>query len=492
MIPAATFKHLINSLDMGTATAEKDPLLPVAQIRTQEFYDLYINDRIDLVRGIKGAGKTAIYRVFYILKDNMEEKDDLFCIFGVENQGNPVFNNFKGYFSNFSSSEFEAFWILYFLSLIRSEISNNSKLKKIINNNDTFEKLEAYWKKLDVPFVQEKTSLTDLVQSVIDKIKLELKVSTSNNQCSFGPGLDIQLNHPKQEYRRPIYISDFRDFICELLGKHHFRIWIMLDRLDEVFNRLSPEEENGLKGLLKAAYNFSQPELRIKVFLRDDIISQLANAKEGFTALTHVTDRASATMKWSKENILFLIVKRLFSIESIQRFYQIETARIDSDESYRLCSFNTVFPKKIGRSTSLDWIINSLADSNGIVTPRDVINLLNMAKSFEFKKFNLNETDKEYLLSTESLKSALDQLSIDKKGNFLMAEFPHMREIILKLEGTYSNHTNQSLEKIYGSDWYKSISDLKGIGLIKHDTKKGRYIIPKIWRKGLGITQGKA
>lgn len=40
MIDKNNFESLINALNLGTSTAEKDPLLPSAQIRTQEFYDL--------------------------------------------------------------------------------------------------------------------------------------------------------------------------------------------------------------------------------------------------------------------------------------------------------------------------------------------------------------------------------------------------------------------------------------------------------------------
>lgn len=63
MLDQKTFESVIGEFNLGTSTAEKDPLLPAAEIRTQEFYDLWMYDRIDIVRGIKGAGKTALYRV---------------------------------------------------------------------------------------------------------------------------------------------------------------------------------------------------------------------------------------------------------------------------------------------------------------------------------------------------------------------------------------------------------------------------------------------
>lgn len=492
MIDAKTFEILISAFDVGTATAEKDPLLPVAQIRTQEFDDLWCYDRIDIIRGIKGSGKTALYRVFSILKEKSEEYN-LFCIFGVEDIGDPVFKKFKKHFSKFTSAEFESFWSLYFLSLIRAEIEQNKKLHCIIENKKHADQLEVFWQQLDVPYDKEKKSLYEIVNSVIEHFKVSMKVETNpTGSITYKPEIDIGLRKENVDKGNPIYVGDFRETVCNLLAQKKYRIWIMLDRLDEVFQRLSKVEENGLKGLLKAAYNFSKPELRIKVFLRDDIIRQLANSEDGFTALTHVTDRASNTMRWTKDNILLLVVKRIFAHSSIQKHYSIDTNKLDNDSKYRESCFYQVFPKKIGKLPTLDWMMNVLADGNGIVTPRDVIGILNFAKSTEFKKFQLEKKDKEHLISVESLKKAFEDLSIEKKDNFLMAEFPHMRDNILKLEGSYSIHTAQSLENMYGTNWNKIVANFKSIGLIKHYPQKGYYKIPKLWIKGLGITQGKA
>ncbi len=60
-------ENFLDAFDLGASTAEKDTLLESAQIETQEFNDLYRHDRIDIVRGMKGSGKTALYRLFFFL-----------------------------------------------------------------------------------------------------------------------------------------------------------------------------------------------------------------------------------------------------------------------------------------------------------------------------------------------------------------------------------------------------------------------------------------
>lgn len=497
MITKENFDYLINQFDLGTSTAEKDPLLPAAQIRTQQFYDLW-KDRIDIVRGIKGAGKTALYRVFYLLSEDLAKEDNIFCIFGVEPTGDPVFRHFRTYFSQFTALEFEKFWTLYFLFLIRDKINEDRKLQTLITNAADAENLERLWKSLDVPYERKHDGLLGVIESILESFSSVKKIEpgiqvTQNNDgsvtCKSGIGVEFC---KAQKINEPKYIGDIRVALCTLLKKQNFKIWIMLDRLDEVFPRRSKEEENGLKGLLKAAYNLSEPELRIKVFLRDDIIEQLATSTDGFAALTHVTDRSSPTLTWAKEKILLLIVKRVCSSKPIALHYSVDSALIENDSTYRESVFYNMFPKKIGKFVTLDWLINALSDGNGIVTPRDIIDLFNFAKAEEYKNFQLNPGDREFLVDIESMKKALEQLSSEKRNKYLMAEFPHMRDSILKLEGSYSIHTVQSLEKIFGSDWKKITADLISIGLLKHDPKKARYRIPKIWVKGLRITQGQA
>ena len=109
MIDSETLGWLLPQFDLGTSTAENDPLLEAAKIETQEFHDLYWKDRIDIIRGIKGSGKTAIYRLFSFLRDYMVEKKGLFCVFGVEPTGDPIFRLYQKEFEEFNEIEFENF-----------------------------------------------------------------------------------------------------------------------------------------------------------------------------------------------------------------------------------------------------------------------------------------------------------------------------------------------------------------------------------------------
>ena len=66
--------------------------------------------------------------------------------------------------------------------------------------------------------------------------------------------------------------------------KSDLYLWLMVDRLDELFARRSDTETRALRGLLRTLTLFRSDRIRVKVFLRDDILEQIV-AGQGFTAL---------------------------------------------------------------------------------------------------------------------------------------------------------------------------------------------------------------
>lgn len=486
---------LLSYFDLGASTAENDPLLESAKIETQEFNDLYWHDRIDLIRGIKGSGKTALYRLFSLLQNYIIEKRNTYCVFGVEPSGDPIFKLYQDDFKKFNEYEFENFWSIYFISLVYNLIYSTKNLKTLLK--DDLDQLDQILLKMGLKFNKDGFSRRDSIISYLKTISnskmsfgIKAEIDPFTNSPSITPIFEISPKEAAYLSSRPMYIADFRDELANILNRYEVKIWVMLDRLDEVFPHRSEIEKSGLRSLLKASYNFSHPNLRTKIFMRDDIIAYLA--ADGFTALTHVTDRSSSTMSWSKDELLYLIIKRISAIEVLRSYYNIDKDRINIDQNYRDSLFSNIFSAKIGKTNTMDWLYTNCSDSNNIVTPRDMIDFLKFAKSEQYKKNKINPKNQEFLISEESFKKALDDLSVHKKDTFLFAEFPHLKEVFLKFEGAYSEYDKQSLELLLGSDFMKTVDDLRGIGFIKHIPKSGTYKISGIWRKGLNIRRGKA
>jgi hypothetical protein len=281
-----------------------------------------------------------------------------------------------------------------------------------------------------------------------------------------------------------------RDKMIELAKSGNIRCWILLDRLDEVFLRRSDTEMKGLRGLLRAAYRFSDPSLRVKVFVRDDIFDTLASG--GFTALTHIADRSSSIMSWSDEKLLLLVAKRLSNIPRVASYFQFRPKDVDGNREYQVNIFYTIFPKRIGRQATLEWLITQLRDGNGQVTPRDVIDTLNVSRTKQLRLFETKKEVPKHFIEEEALRAALDEISHDKRDKFLFAEFPHLQDDIRLFQGGYSNYDSVALETLLGSEYRKKVDRLRAIGFLGFDKKKALWKVPLIWRKGLEITRGKA
>ena len=75
---------LLSNFDLGSSVAEVDHLLESARVETSVFDDL-LADRVDLIPGTKGSGKTALYRIFVdFLPDLMLQNRRVVIAHGVQ------------------------------------------------------------------------------------------------------------------------------------------------------------------------------------------------------------------------------------------------------------------------------------------------------------------------------------------------------------------------------------------------------------------------
>ncbi|MBC8029431.1 MAG: hypothetical protein H7Z16_04915 [Pyrinomonadaceae bacterium] len=86
------FKHqtaanLLRALDLGSSIAEQDTLLESARVETSAFSDL-LQDRVDLIPGTKGSGKSALFRIFVdFLPERLLAQRKVVIAHGVQKHG---------------------------------------------------------------------------------------------------------------------------------------------------------------------------------------------------------------------------------------------------------------------------------------------------------------------------------------------------------------------------------------------------------------------
>ena len=504
-------KHVLSCMTLGSSVAEQDELLESARVETSVLTDL-LNDKVDLIPGTKGSGKSALYRIFVdFLPDALLQRQKVVIAHGVQSAGDSVFHVHKMDFGRMNEDEFVNFWCIYLVSLANEHFVKGARYSKFLKPcSAEVQAFRQACKRARIPEFEDQKSLRDVLGWVLavmgswrPKVKYRPPGHAGEVEVLLFETAQTSASESRRIRRRdnlPQYVHAVKQTLESLLEKAGLSLWLMIDRLDEIFPRRSPVETRALRGLLRTLRIFESSRIRLKVFLRDDIFEQVVADGKGFTALTHITARQADTLRWSPEQILTMIVKRLYASENVRQYLKVDLDRLSASRGYREKAFYKVFPPTVDRgsrrSSTLRWIYNHTADGRGVVTPRDVIDLLTKARQRQQDEFGADisgETD--YIIGSTAIKYGLRELSKRRRTTFLEAEFPHLLQHIIKFVGGKAEYDERSMIRLFGKKWASIADDLVSIGLLRRETKRDASItfkIPFVYREGLEVTQGKA
>ncbi len=503
-------EDLLMQSNLGSSVAESDNLLEVARIENSAFADL-VNDRIDLVPGTKGSGKSALFRIFVdFLPDFLLKQKKVVVAHGVQAPGDPVFHAFSDQFEKLSESEFVSFWCIYLVSLAHEQFLKGPRYAQLLQNaNDEIQIFRRACERAKIPEIKGSKTLRSILEWSLHVLKVwrpkltyRLPEGAGDLELDLFGKPPLQKPTPKDsddDADLPQYVTEIKDALEAVLKKSQLSLWLMVDRLDEIFPRRSETERKALRGLLRAMRYFASDQIRVKIFLRDDMLDQLVRGPEGFTALTHVTARQADTLRWTIDQILAMLVKRLFANDNLAKYLKVNRQRINASASYRAECFGKVFSPTVFRgpkqSPTIKWIFTRCADGRGVVTPRDVLDLVIRAKQ---KQQDLCAGDPEgmtdWIISPSAIRYGFEQLSERKLQTYLQAEFPHLREQIEKFIGGKTDYGEAALRDLLGEHWRPIADDLVAIGFLSKRTKADAdvYSIPILYKHGLRVTLGQA
>ncbi len=502
--------RILRQLDVGSSVAETDHLLEAARVETSVFSDLFA-DRVDLIPGTKGSGKSALYRIFVDFLPKLLLRDRKVVIaHGVHAHGDSVFHAFNDRFGRLSENDFVNFWCVYLVSLTHEHFLKDPKYANYLTacgqDIDGFRRACTAAK---IPQIEARLSLRDVLDWVLNAIsrlrpKVTYKIPQEGGEVQLDLFPEVQPSkRGAKDEPEPGEIPRFMDEITRcleaILLKADLHLWLMMDRLDEIFPRRSAIETKALRGLLRTLRIFEAPHIRLKIFLRDDIFDQITSTKSGFTALTHVTARQADSLRWSEEQILTLIVKRLFAGQPLREYLGVDGEKLAASQQYQRECFNLVFPATVHRgphqSDTLRWIYNHTKDGRDVVTPRDVIDLLVRARQHQQDEFEADSNGTaDWIIGPSAILYGLSELSKRKKDTFLKAEFPHFWPHIEKFTNGKTEYTERALRTLLGRSAAETTENLVGIGFL---TKRVRgadltFQIPHLYREALELTQGLA
>lgn len=495
--------ELLADLDLGSGVAETDNLLEAARIETSVFDDL-IADRVDLIPGTKGSGKTALYRILVdFLPDTLLRHRRVVLAHGVSTRQDTVFLAFKEQFDKLDESDFVDFWCVYLASLANEQFIRNLTFDGYLHDCSTqVERFRIAYRNANIPELDRPRTLKEIISwslAVVKKLKPKVVWKAPEDigqfELQFGETEATPTRRQQSEPKLPLLINELVDALGAVLDASDLSIWLMIDRLDELFARRSATERKALRALLTTTRLFSSERIRVKIFLRDDILEQIV-AGDGFTALSHVASRRSDTLRWTEDQLLSMVVRRIFANPRFRKAFRPDEKRLLHSIEYQKQIFYQIFEDTVYRppnqSPTMRWIYNHIKDGRGVVTPRDVINLVARAGQWQRDEYRRTpDTETARLISGKAVLYGLSELSKEKKTLYLEAEFPHKWKLISKFVGGGSEYSERALRRIMGAKWQEVADDLVSMGVLERASRKGArtFKIPFVYRAGLECTQ---
>jgi len=477
-------KEILTKLDLGSSVAEHDEALKQYFVETETFRSL-INDKVDVVAGDKGTGKSALYKILRERKSQIPELVDVEIISAFNPTGTPVFQRLSEG-DILSEEEYIKVWKAYFLALAGNWIlefadgdytKDMERLNRILTQADLRtgdDSARGVFSKIMTRVLQalrvktvEGTGKVPLFE-LSGKLEFALESASSN-----GLGFDH---------------DEALRLLERVLTDMNVKVWLALDRLDEAFQGRPTLEKPVLRALLRAYLDMQEySTIRLKLFIRRDLFGRIISG--GFVNLTHVNAR-KVEIVWDIADLFSLLYKRL-----IQNVSFVKSIGMQGQSPQAL--FGAIFPEKVvagsKRPTTWIWMTTRIEDANQIRPPRNLIDLI--LKSREAQLRQEDRSPREYvkgmpLITAEAIKGGYEKLSDERVEDTLLAESGEYAEVIELFRNGKAEHNLESLTEIIKDDVTAKSEYLRSIGFLG---KLGsNYKIPMLYRRGLSITQGKA
>jgi hypothetical protein len=483
-------KALLRHLDLGNSVAEFDQALDRYFVETEAFRALSL-DKVDIIAGEKGTGKTALFRIFQKRYTSIPQLKNVEVVPGFNPAGNPVFQRLA-HEPPLTEGQYVSVWKTYLLSLVSNWILE-------LYDPDLTPKM----RQLDSLLVQVGLrSKDDSAQTVFSKVVNlfnRLRPRSAEIQFSLSES-GIPIVAPKLQFEPEVPSNDAPDVVPhekalgelnQVLDEADLTAWIVLDRLDEAFQGFPSVEVPALRALLRTFLDLlAFPRIRLKLFVRNDLFRKVIQG--GFVNLTHVNAR-KMEIRWEEDDLLSLFCQR---VRESPRFMTDLSLAARSDKEL----FDAIFPAKVDQGarkpTTWTWMMSRIRDGNRIKPPRNLIDLAIKAKEAQIR--SEERTAREYapglaIIEADAIRRAQRALSEQRVQDTVLAEAADLAPVIEKFRDGKAEHNDATLAALLGvplQNVRNSVKPLLDMGFLEEvgDTFK----IPMLFRDGLQITQGKA
>ncbi|MFL0672014.1 MAG: P-loop ATPase, Sll1717 family [Erythrobacter sp.] len=475
-------------LDLGSSVAEFDQQLETYFIETQPFREL-VGGKKDIIAGDKGTGKTAIFKILHNRYTHIPELRGIVVLPAFNLKGSPIFQSLAE-MDALDEAEYIKLWNAFFLSLIGNWVLKYNKFKpksKLALLDEILRGLELRSDADGVQPIFQK--VLDRVGRLFDWKSAEAEVSVSLSGIVIKPKVD--LNNDAEKRKASVGVAASLRLLSECLKELGKTVWVAMDRLDEAFQGFPETEIPALRALLRTYLDMEEfDQIKLKLFVRRDLFARVVAG--GFVNLTHVNSRKMEVI-WDDEDLKTLLCRR---IKGNKEFCErMEISGLGDSQI-----FERIFPKQVDQGERKPetwvWMMGRIQDSNGVKPPRNLIDLVTMARDAQLRKEDreprvIGEADD--VIEPDAFRRALTKLSETRVTDTLLAEAKHQAPLIERFRNGKAEHTRVTIAKLLGieeADVEAELKPLIALGFVGESG--GAYKIPMLYRAGLQITQGKA
>jgi hypothetical protein len=491
---------LLRSLSFGMQVAEEEvDELASYFVETNQWSKIAKGD-IDIIRGEKGAGKSAIYSLLMKKADSFFDQRIL-LVAGETPRGATVFKDLAADPPT-SETEFVSLWKLYILTIVAQQLREydvrGSKVERIYSILEEANLLEKQFSLRGVLRVAHA-----LVKRLVAAESYETGIALDPT-TGYPVGITgkIVLKEPSSDLRKLGYITvdDLIGILNEALQENKLEIWVLLDRLDVAFVENHSLEANALRALVRAYSDIrNRDHISLKIFLREDIWKRITET--GMREASHLI--RYVVLNWTQPALLNLIIRRLLNNAVLVEEFDIDKEKVLQDSALQEDLFYRFFPKQVEqgpqKASTFKWLVTRCADGTKKTAPRELIQLLNCILEREIKRLEqggiVPTTDQ--LFDRSVFKAALPEVSDTRLNQYLYAEYPSERPFVSKMEGQKAEQTPDNLSELWHVGREEAITKanrLVELGFFEERGTKDQptYWVPFLYRDALKLVQGRA
>ena len=424
--------RVLEVLDLGSDVAENDTGLLDYFVETTDFKTI-LSGSVDIVRGHKGLGKSAIHRT---LHSGRYDPPNTIIVDGSDATSSDLFRATQAL--DKTEDQFKLLWTAYLASAAANEVLR--LMPETPRDRDALKQIREFLKYIGLLKEQKKKSLLDTARKA-KSFAVGLGLSEDGL-----PSLNFSVELEKSTERTLVCEQHFLDLIelcVEVLHNNRKQLWITIDRLDELFAKGSANESNSLRALFRShlticAIRHAQTEVRCKIFIRTDIYDRITRNR-GFTNVTHFRD---LNIVWNAKSIVALVARRVVANAEVRR--QLTQLGVKASDPNSV--WNALAPENIQSQRSHIWIAKATTDSSGAFNPRNYITLLSLSakKSQDLLRSNPLGSYGETVISSDAIKSSFGELSRKRLDDTVLAEFPACRPFIDRMRGGFAAFDSKS------------------------------------------------